>query len=248
MKRVLWLALILTALCVSSASAITINLLDPLNGTGAILYNTGVDSNGNVIAAGQTDSHYTWRNSSGVLLGGGAAYAVNPATTPTWAANVTSGVGQRMWISPVKNASNNPINYAQGGYQVWTQITLPGTANYWTVSFGGASRADNTGSFDVRDADGLPLDGASFTGVSNSYDPANSGNTFSFDGIFQGGRTYTIIYFVNNTGTSASPTGLRVSFSYGTATGTPEPGTYALMSTVGAALFFLARRRRNQSK
>jgi hypothetical protein len=68
-------------------------------------------------------------------------------------------------------------------------------------------------------------------------------NTLSYNGLL-GGRTYTIRFEVINQGTSATPAGLWVQWQSAFATGVPEPSTYALMGTVGLALYLLRRRKK----
>jgi len=219
------------------------------------LYNTGVDNFGNALSTGSSDPHYTDNN----WAGSNATYVQRHTA---WRSDITSGSGQVRWITPTNSVNgSNPGNVDAGTIYFYTNFTLPTDYPFWNVTMTAYVWADNDPNR-ISIMDGTtelafvvppqPLNngecGYKGPGSSSSscgtYDPYSGGpNTLSYNGLL-GGRTYTIRFEVINKGNSPTPAGLWVGWESADATGVPEPSTYALMGTVGLALYLLRRRKK----
>lgn len=249
--RTLTLVMVFLAAALS-APAITIDLLNPANNQ---LYNTGVDNLGVALAHNAVDPNFTWHNKPSPATDT-LAYAWRNTDWPIsvtdpnlWRPNVIGVSNQRdsLWIAPVLAVAGGGDTYAPGDYSVRTSFTLTGMP-FWYLTLGADIWADNP-------ARSVELFGPGNTLVASHTIPnphnenfrlANS-RSFLFNnlsGLLPG--TYTVQFNLTNlAGATGNPTGLHVRWNQGTAIGVPEPGAYALMATVGLALFLIRRRRRS---
>ena len=178
----------------------------PSGQTGPIpgVYNTGVDNNNSLLAAGATDPHYKLLASADSSYPGPGSLVVNEGSPiPPW---LTNGPNSK-WIAPraAQNVGNLPGNYT---YRLTFDLTgLDPNAAVVTGNWA----VDNSG-VDIL------LNGAS-TGQSNP----NGFGIFSAFVITNGflGGTNTLDFVVNNAGTTTNPTGLRVELSGVTAQAFP---------------------------
>lgn len=178
------------------------------------IYNTGVDANGTVLAAGSVDSHY-----SAVSPTSASAYVLGAiATLPaTWIVNtpVSSWIG----IDISNGSSVNSGNYTRTYRMTFDLAGLDSN----TAQIAGRWAVDNTGSMYLNGSLISTATGfSSFTSFS-----ANSG-------FVEGTNTLDVV-FVNQGG----PGGIRVEVS-GTAEAIPEPGTMFLLCG-GAGLLFAGK-------
>ncbi len=244
-------ALSLTALLVLGTVAgrgYTINLLTP--GQIYTLYNTGVHNTGSALSDGEEDPHYKDNN-----------WALSDKTyasrNTAWRSDITTGSNQVRWITP--GSGGGTQNVAAGTIYFYTSFTLPDTFPFWNVTMAALVWADNTptrislmdGTTELTFAIPPSPDRSGECGYKGPGSPSgacSSGayysggpNTLSYNSLL-GGKTYTIRFEVVNMGSSANPAGLWVQWQSASATGVPEPGAYALMGTVGLALYLLRRR------
>jgi len=220
------------------------------------LYNTGVNNSGVALNTGQVDPHYTDNNWAGT-----SDTYVRRHTA--WRNDITSGSGQVRWITPTNSVNgSNPDNVDAGTNYFYTNFTLPTTYPSWNVTMSVWVWADNDPNrISIMDGTtelafvvppqpsnngecGYKGPGSSSSSCGSNYSPYTGGpNTLSYNGLL-GGRTYTIRFEVINQGNSSTPAGLWVQWESAHATGVPEPSTYALMGTVGLALYLLRRRKK----
>jgi hypothetical protein len=226
------------------------------------LYNTGVNNSGVALNIGQVDPHYTDNN-----------WAVTSDTYvrrhTAWRSDITSGSGQVRWITPTNSVNgSNPGNVNAGTIYFYTNFTLPTTYPSWNVTMSVWVWADNDPNrISIMDGTtelafvvppqpsnngecGYKGTGSVLSSSSSCYnysDYSGGPNTLSYNGLL-GGRLYTIRFEVINQGTSANPAGLWVQWVSASATGVPEPSTYALMGTVGLALYLLRRRKSKKTE
>jgi hypothetical protein len=232
------------AFSAGSSWGISINLLDPSN---RLLWNTGWTSGGVYGTNDAQDGHYTWTQWTDALrssvLATGTAYIINDNQFPFpyWRSNES---GTAAWVS---TAAGPPEINAEAWYSYYTSFTLPSTAPAWDVNLNVSVWADNQpqwiglyfGSTLVTWAQ--PPPSPTSTAHSSSY--SGGPNILTASSLLPG--TYTIRFDVYNAkGSSGNPTGLFVRFNTATALGVPEPSTYALMGTVGLALYLLRRRKK----
>jgi hypothetical protein len=200
-SAVLRLGLLASALLLSAINAVT----SPITG----LFNTGVNSQGALLASGSADLHYSLIQSPDASYPGPSAFVVNDAgfPIPPW---LTNGPNSK-WIAPQANqtSGNQPGNYT---YRINFDLT---GLNPATASINGLWTSDNSGT-------AIILNGLNAAGGNDGNFRALS-NAFSITTGFVDG-TNTLDFIVNNATTSASPTGLRVEVS-GTANPLPPPGT-----------------------
>jgi len=168
------------------------------------IYNTGVDNNNVLLAAGAVDPHYQLTASADSSYPGPNSWVVNDGyPMPPW---LTNGPDSK-WIAP-RNAQN--IGNLPGNYTYRLIFNLTGLQPNAAV-INGNWALDNSG-VDIL------LNGVS-TGQSNT----NGFGVFSAFMITNGflGGTNTLDFVVNNAGSTTNPTGLRVELSGVTAQAFP---------------------------
>ncbi|MCS7044138.1 MAG: PEP-CTERM sorting domain-containing protein [Bryobacteraceae bacterium] len=233
----------------------TINLLTP--GQSYSLYNTGVDSSGTALVGLVQDPHYK-------DLGYGGDSKTYASRNVAWRSDITSGPNQVRWITPGSGGGNQ--NFPAGDYVFYTTFTLPNTFSFWNVSMTALVWADNI-PVSVELKQGATLF-ASFNSFPFPPNGPNGAGEFGYRGpgtpgcpgasCYAGGvgtltynwlpaGSYDVVFTVQNIPLAGrpydNPTGLWVQWQSGSAIGVPEPGTYALMGTVGLALYLLRRRK-----
>ncbi|HON07951.1 MAG TPA: lamin tail domain-containing protein, partial [Verrucomicrobiota bacterium] len=163
------------------------------------LFNSGLDTNGNVLAPGLLDGNYYLTASAYSSPPPPPISATVTANHPSWIAN--DAVSR--WIGPISQGSAN-VPYGNYTYRTYFDLTgfNPSTAQ---ISFQVA--VDN-------DLTNVALNG-SLLGISFSGFSAWS-SSFNITSGFQTGTNY-IDFYTYNAGTSANPAGFRVKIS-GTAT------------------------------
>ncbi len=173
------------------------------------LFNTGVDSGGDVLVHGTEDPHWVLSASADAGFPGPQAFVVydDAYPIPPWLANGPDS----KWIAP--KASQSPGN-APGEYRYRTQFDLGGFEPS-TAVITGRWTSDNRGT-DVL------LNGVS-TGVTSDGNFGRLGNAFTISSGFVDG-TNALEFVVNNAGTGVNPTGIRIELS-GTADPESPPGT-----------------------
>lgn len=206
------------------------------------LFNTGVDSSGNVLSAGATDPHWTVVASPGQS---GTAGPVNFYNGPAKAEsinewkptnNLPANQATSRWITPPNAAGTvfftpvgTPVNCNSGTFVYQTTFTLP--TGFTSATITGRFACDNT-------SPGLLLNG--FGATVGSVD-ADKFLTFSFTEGFQSGSNTLQFYVFNDPDTAVpNPTGLQVQLTGVYAV--PEPSALAL-AVVGAGLAGFAIRR-----
>jgi hypothetical protein len=165
--------------------------LQPLAG---IVFGTGVDTNGVLLDNSSTDPHYILSASADESYPGPDAFVVIDGQFPIgpWLA---SGPNSK-WIAPLDDQTSGN---AGGAYTYTTAFDLTGVdASSFQIVGGWAT--DNGGT-DIR------LNGVSL-GLVNTVQFASL-TPFKITGGFLPGKN-TLDFVVNNEGTAASPTGLRV--------------------------------------
>ncbi len=166
---------------------------DPLN----TLFNTGVDDARNALPSQAVDPHYQLIVSADGTYLGPAAYATDPIPSPPWVLNSATS----RWITPRPDDSGN---VAPGEYVYQLQFDLPGLLPQ-TASISGLLATDDGGS--------IRLNGVDKGVVSGGF---GSWTPFTLTGDFKPG-TNTLEFVVNNGGTAANPSGLRVESMSGSA-------------------------------
>lgn len=177
------------------------------------IFNTGVDEDGNGLAAGSIDPHYSLIASDDPLLPGPDAFVSPPPLPLGWLLN--DNVAQ--WISP--SASPPGLEVSLGSYIYRTTFDLtgmdPGSATltgHWAV--------DNLGLIFLNNQ---------YTGHTNLAGPSTLTAFDISEGFLE--EENVLDFVVINSGTLNNPTGLMVRVG-GTANQIPEP--------TGAALALLA--------
>lgn len=198
-----------------------------------VIFNTGVDGSGTPLfdatAPGATpDTHYTLVAIPGDLV---TVRPVQVATSfrgfpiPPWIGDNSTSA----WIGP--NPDTQLIG-PTGNYDYRTTFNLTGF-DFNTAVITGKWATDNSGS-------DILLNGGS-TGIPNTTGFGTFSPTFTISSGFVAGLN-TLDFLVNNGGSTANPTGLRVEMT-GTATAIPEPASLFLIGT-GLVAFGIFRRRR----
>jgi len=219
------------------------------------LWNTGFTTGTSGIeygVNGAQDAHYTWvrwatsARKDEERIGSGRAHIINVSNfpIPPWRDNINNVAA---WVS---YEPGPPYLNAVAWFSYYTSFTLPKDFPFWNVALTLRVWADNTPEFiGLYDSWGNELDSV--------IPPPPSGNppqgyVIGYDsgplmlnalGLVPG--TYTLRFDVYNApGSRFNPTGFFVLFDDSArATGVPEPATYALMGSVGLALYLLRRRK-----
>lgn len=160
------------------------------------LVNTGVGTNGALIAAGAVDPHWRLIQSADPSFPGPNALAVNDAAPiPPW---LTNGPNSK-WIAPKADQSggNQPGNYT---YRITFDLT---GLDKSTATVSGKWTSDNTGQ--------ILLNGSA-TGAVSDGNFAVLTNAFSITRGFVAGTNW-LDFVVTNGGTTINPTGVRVELS-----------------------------------
>jgi uncharacterized delta-60 repeat protein len=158
------------------------------------LFNTGVDSAGTPLGLNEADLHYTLVASSPVLGSPFADTAAGGFPIPPWMGDNTVSA----WIAPVTIG----LGSAPGDYFYQTTFDLTGR-DLATASLTGLWAADDAGT-------DILLNGTSMgTSMGTSSPGFSSWTSFSITNGFVPGLN-TLIFKVNNGGTSPNPSGLRV--------------------------------------
>lgn len=161
-----------------------------------LLFNTGVDDNGAVLAGGSVDPHYTLVQSADQTLPGPDAIVVSNIAAGFWAPESDTS----KWIAPSANQvypGPSPCN-ASGVYVWRTTFDLAGR-DPSTFKIAGSWAADNTGS-------AIRLNGVGVTITQPGYNPLVP---FVIATGFIAGKN-TLDFEVTDTG---CPNGLRVELS-----------------------------------
>ncbi|GIU73187.1 MAG: hypothetical protein KatS3mg004_0274 [Bryobacteraceae bacterium] len=245
MKRAFGLAALLV-LGTVAGWGYTINLLDP--GYSGRLWNTGWTSGGTYGTNDAQDGHYTWVRwadaNRTTISSSGPAYIINDAPAfpfPYWRANESNVAA---WVSTSADAPN----IGQGAWFSWsTTFTLPSLYPEWNITLNFSVWADNRPEA-IRLLSGstvLASVATNYTG-NQGHVSTFAGGPYSLTAMGLAPGTYTIRFDTYNaSGSTGNPTGLFVRFNEAAALGIPEPSTYALMGTVGLALYLIRRRKKS---
>ena len=196
-RSILFVFLLLLAACCTRAATIS------------ALFNTGVGTNGQLLASGSIDPHWQIIQSADLAFPGPAARVLNDTgfPIPPWLANGPAS----KWIAPQADQStgNQPGDYH---YRISFDLTglEPGTAvisGQWTSDNGGSA---------------VLLNGVN-TGLSGDGNFPALGNAFTITNGFIDGVN-TLEFVVNNAPPNVNPTGFRCELT-GTADAQPPPGT-----------------------
>ncbi len=175
------------------------------------LYNSGVNDSGQLLANGVVDPHYTLVLSADVAAPGPSAFVVNdtlfPIVSGPWLA---SGPASK-WIGPMANQSSGNL---PGDYRYRLVFNLTGLEPS-TAVITGRWTSDNAGP-------DILVNGRS-TGFTSDGNFGGLNSSFTISSGFVDG-TNTLDFVVNNAGTAANPTAVRIELS-GTADLQPPPGT-----------------------
>lgn len=172
------------------SDAATVLVLEPIGG----LFNTGVNTNGQLLDDGAVDPHYRLvvnpqdNASSDVLVEDSTGF---PIVAGPWVANSETS----KWVGPTLDTVGVP-----GDYTYQTTFVIPADFDPATVRVEGLWTSDNN-ALDVL------VNGAS-TGLSNTGAFGSLG-AFRLEGPFRTG-TNTIDFKISNPGTDPNPTGLRI--------------------------------------
>ncbi len=184
------------------------------------LFNTGVGTNGALLASGAVDPHWRMIQSPDLSFPGPNAIVLNDAgfPIPPWLANGPNS----KWLAPqASQATGN----APGDYKFRITFDLTGLEPF-TAVITGTWTSDNAGPE-------VLLNGVS-TGFAGDGNFPVLGNAFTINSGFIDG-TNTLDFVVNNASTAINPTGIRVELS-GTADLQPPPGTPPAIAVPPASL------------
>jgi hypothetical protein len=201
------------------------------------LYNTGVDNNGKVLAAGQVDTHYK-------VVATDKPGLVTPAPTyatfksDSWSANSPVGSNGSSWISPFINANGSVAPSGTFG----TQRFYDYVTNF-TVGAGTAAAASLVGKVQSDNYVQIYLNGI-FIGGQTPVPSPGSVNYFQQFSAFGAAAGFVdganqLTFRVTDYGVVS---GLRVTDLVGTAV--PEPGVWAMLIVGFGLVAGQIRRRR----
>ncbi len=193
------------------------------------LYGTGVDAQGNLLAGGATDPHYSYSIDGGATFTSAVVVNVNPATYD-WAANSSSS----QWISAVANGvPPSPVDYL---YQ--TTFTLPSNAFNATLYFTNLTGDDGVTVY----LNGNLVYDYAYTGSNAPWTGLVSPFSYTTFSSFIVGGTNVLTFDTPN---SSGPGGLQVEITglYNT----PEPSAMAMAPVGGLAMIGHAVRRRRRA-
>lgn len=177
------------------------------------LFNTGVDNNRALLASSAIDPHYRLVQRADGAASGSNAFVVIDTLFPIVGTGpwMPSGPNSK-WIGPMANQSSGS---AAGDYKYRTTFDLtglePGTA---VITL----RLSSDNALPEVLVNGTPT-GLSYDGNFGAFSGTLTLNSGFIDG------TNTLDFVVNNAGTTANPTALRVEFLSGTADPVLPPGT-----------------------
>ncbi len=210
MKKALWLSgVCLLSLWAAQAQATSITSI----------YNTGVDASHTVLSDGTNpDPHYTLTS---VPTGSSTVTLIRTSAGGFPVNHYLGDNASSTWIGP-NNAHNlvSPV----GNYSYQTTFNLTGF-NPSTAVVTGNWATDNVGVNMFLNGNPLFLTSGSFT----AFTP------FTINSGFNGGVN-TLTFLVNNSGTSANATALRVEMSGTASTAVPEPDSLLLLLLGGGLL------------
>ena len=163
------------------------------------LYNTGFDANGNPLAAGGTDAHWTLTSSPDATWKGPSAYHSLTIPGAAWI-----GCAQSPYSLVIGPSQNNAANVAPGNYVYHTSFDLTGFDPSSVVITGRIITDDNLTSFKVNGAD---------TGLRCAYNTWTNFTITNGSGITLQPGANTVDLTVQNGGSSANPSGFQVQWS-----------------------------------
>jgi hypothetical protein len=182
------------------------------------LFNTGVNTTG-AVNTGAADANYTLTDPSGATIATRAiGIGAFPATVYDGFAGGQGDDAKSAWIGP----NNASLDGVPGNYTYRTTFDLAGLVAS-TANITGKWNTDNSG---VQ----VLLNGSLLSGVTNSGFNNGGFSTFNIASGFTSGIN-TLDFVVNNAGTSANPTALRVEYTNATADPTAVPEPSDLMGT-----------------
>jgi hypothetical protein len=174
------------ALGSATSDTVQLNVIQPDTG----VFNTGVDGSGAPLPVGQFDTHYVLLANPDSAHPGILPYAI--ANHPAWVANDEDS----QWISP--SAARDDV--APGNYQYRLIFEIP-AKDVATAAISGSFATDDGSGGIFLNGTQVNNAGGGFGGLASLDIPAGSG--------FVAGLN-TLDFFVNNGGTAANPSGLRV--------------------------------------
>lgn len=179
------------------------------------VFSTGVDDSGNLLAAGQTDPHWTIASSPTGPIPALAVANPNGRATTTPTSGLINATGQLQDIEPV-------------GLYIYTLT--------FSLSGFDPSSAQISGEWASANASQIYLNGIS-TGYSNPAGGLRLLDPFSITTGFVSGENELQLYVTQPPTPGPEPDGLQVAIFSATADPVPEPGTITLTLTL---LFFAA--------
>jgi hypothetical protein len=158
------------------------------------VFNTGVDSAGTALTAGQPDPHYVLISSADSNYKGPTAYAPTSAPIPPWVANDENS----RWITPRADASE----VAPGPYRYRLIFTIDNTNEVATAAITANVGTDDGNGGVFLNGNNVGFAGSGFGSLTPLSIPDGTG-------FFVAGMN-TLDFVVNNGGAAANPSGLRV--------------------------------------
>lgn len=207
-----------------------------INGTYSALANQAVDTNWTfVMPNAQLRSAYVFQDTSAKPMTG---------VTPAWYSGTGSPTGDSRWITPYQATGNGDLqNAATGVYLAYTEFTLSDpNVSVWTLVFQGqvwaSDRLNGIDLYSVTQNQVVRTGSFSGTAAPDSY------ATFNLLWTDLSPGTYRLRFAFENLNSGLDYAGIRVQFARGMHYATPEPGSWALMLSVGAGLALASWRRR----